>query len=134
MIASFLGLGLGLCLGGGGPRSVLRFRPRGMHFTGFTESVSLEFAGKYVGGRPSSRVIVNGHDLGQVDAGTEAVVRQGVGDVIGCAELDELDDADREGWLAAIRDAIATDGNPLPALAAPATPEAVLRAIEGTKP
>ena len=30
----------------------------------------------------------------------------------------------------AIRDAIATDGNPLPALDAPATPEAVLRAIE----
>ena len=34
----------------------------------------------------------------------------------------------------AIRDAIATDGNPLPALAAPATPEAVLRAIEGAEP
>jgi xanthine dehydrogenase large subunit len=31
----------------------------------------------------------------------------------------------------AIRDAIATDDNPLPALDAPATPEAVLRAIEG---
>ena len=31
----------------------------------------------------------------------------------------------------AIRDAIATDGNPLPALDTPATPEAVLRAIEG---
>jgi len=34
----------------------------------------------------------------------------------------------------AIRDAIATDGNPLPALDAPATPEAILRAIEGMKP
>ncbi len=34
----------------------------------------------------------------------------------------------------AIRDAIATDANPLPALDAPATPEAVLRAIEGTGP
>jgi xanthine dehydrogenase large subunit len=31
----------------------------------------------------------------------------------------------------AIRDAIATEGNPLPALDTPATPEAVLRAIEG---
>ncbi len=34
----------------------------------------------------------------------------------------------------AIRDAIATDDNPLPALAAPATPEAVLRAIDGAMP
>ena len=34
----------------------------------------------------------------------------------------------------AIRDAIATDGNPLPALDAPATPEAVLRAIEAANP
>jgi xanthine dehydrogenase large subunit len=34
----------------------------------------------------------------------------------------------------AIRDAIATENNPLPALAAPATPEAVLRAIDGTMP
>jgi xanthine dehydrogenase large subunit len=33
----------------------------------------------------------------------------------------------------AIRDAIATDSNPLPALDAPATPEAVLRAIEAAK-
>jgi xanthine dehydrogenase large subunit len=31
----------------------------------------------------------------------------------------------------AIRDAIATEANPLPELAAPATPEAVLRAFEG---
>jgi xanthine dehydrogenase molybdopterin-binding subunit B len=31
----------------------------------------------------------------------------------------------------AIRDAIATDRNPLPALDAPATPEAVLRAMDG---
>ena len=31
----------------------------------------------------------------------------------------------------AIRDAIATDSNPLPALDAPATPEAVLRALQG---
>ena len=31
----------------------------------------------------------------------------------------------------AIRDAIATDSNPLPELIAPATPEAVLRAFEG---
>ncbi|MDH3707193.1 MAG: hypothetical protein OES57_14080, partial [Acidimicrobiia bacterium] len=50
-----------------GPRSVLRFRPRGMHFTGFTEAVSLEFAGKYAGGHSSSHVVVNGHDLGQID-------------------------------------------------------------------
>jgi xanthine dehydrogenase large subunit len=34
----------------------------------------------------------------------------------------------------AIRDAIATDSNPLPALDAPATPEAVLRALEPTQP
>jgi xanthine dehydrogenase large subunit len=34
----------------------------------------------------------------------------------------------------AIRDAIATESNPLPALTAPATPEAVLRAIDGAKP
>jgi xanthine dehydrogenase large subunit len=34
----------------------------------------------------------------------------------------------------AIRDAIATDSNPLPELDAPATPEAVLRAIEAAKP
>ncbi len=34
----------------------------------------------------------------------------------------------------AIRDAIATNRNPLPALEAPATPEAVLRAIEGAGP
>jgi xanthine dehydrogenase large subunit len=34
----------------------------------------------------------------------------------------------------AIRDAIATDDNPLPALAAPATPESVLRAIQGANP
>jgi xanthine dehydrogenase large subunit len=34
----------------------------------------------------------------------------------------------------AIRDAIATDDNPLPALDAPATPEAVLRAIEEANP
>jgi xanthine dehydrogenase large subunit len=34
----------------------------------------------------------------------------------------------------AIRDAIATDSNPLPALDAPATPEAVLRAVEGANP
>jgi xanthine dehydrogenase large subunit len=34
----------------------------------------------------------------------------------------------------AIRDAIATDSNPLPALDAPATPEAVLRAIDGATP
>ena len=34
----------------------------------------------------------------------------------------------------AIRDAIATESNPLPALAAPATPEAVLRAIDGAMP
>ena len=32
--------------------------------------------------------------------------------------------------LHAIRDAIATDSNPLPALDTPATPEAVLRAME----
>ena len=35
--------------------------------------------------------------------------------------------------LHAIRDAIATDGNPLPALDTPATPEAVLRAIEAAQ-
>ena len=35
--------------------------------------------------------------------------------------------------LHAIRDAIATDGNPLPALDLPATPEAVLRAIEAVR-
>jgi len=35
--------------------------------------------------------------------------------------------------LHAIRDAIATDSNPLPALDAPATPEAVLRAIEAAQ-
>jgi len=34
----------------------------------------------------------------------------------------------------AIRDAIATDARPLPDLHAPATPEAVLRAIEGCAP
>ncbi len=34
----------------------------------------------------------------------------------------------------AIRDAIATDDNPLPDLDAPATPEAVLRAVEGSRP
>ncbi len=34
----------------------------------------------------------------------------------------------------AIRDAIATEQNPLPALDAPATPEAVLRAIEEGQP
>jgi xanthine dehydrogenase large subunit len=33
----------------------------------------------------------------------------------------------------AIRDAIATDSNPLPALDTPATPEAVLRAIEAAQ-
>ncbi|NNE73613.1 MAG: hypothetical protein HKN26_08120 [Acidimicrobiales bacterium] len=50
-----------------GPRSVLRFRPRGMHFTGFTKHVALEFAGKYSGGYRASHVTVNGHDMGEID-------------------------------------------------------------------
>jgi hypothetical protein len=53
-----------------GPRSVLRFRPRGMHFGGYTEGVDVTLGGRYAGRlKQTDHVLVNGTDLGPVRLG-----------------------------------------------------------------
>ncbi len=49
-------------------RSTFRFRPRGMHFGGFTPGLELNLEGKYAGRRrQTDHVWVNGTDLGPID-------------------------------------------------------------------
>lgn len=53
-----------------GPRSVLRFRPRGMHFGGYTDAVHVTLGGRYAGRRKETdNLLVNGVSLGPTRLG-----------------------------------------------------------------
>ncbi len=51
-----------------GDRSLIRFRPRSMHFGGLTPGMTINLSGKYQGRRSASDdVVINGHSLGKID-------------------------------------------------------------------
>jgi hypothetical protein len=57
-----------------GPRSVIRFRPRGAHFTGFSDGVEIALKVRYAGPRAlTDDVIVNEHRLGPHDLGRRSL-------------------------------------------------------------